>query len=31
MITEDGCVVLSEEVMRDPDEIERFMAENGVR
>ena len=27
LITEDGCTVLSEEVMRDPEEIERFMAE----
>ena len=26
LITEDGCEVLSEDVMRDPDEIEAFMA-----
>jgi len=26
LITEDGCEVLSESIMRDPDEIERFMA-----
>lgn len=25
MITEDGCVVLSEQIIRDPDEIEAFM------
>lgn len=28
LITEDGCVVLSENIMRDPDEIEAFMAAN---
>lgn len=28
LITEDGAVVLSEDVIRDPDEIERFMAEH---
>ena len=27
LITEDGCEVLSEGIMRDPDEIEAFMAE----
>lgn len=27
LITEDGCVVLSESIMRDADEIEAFMAE----
>ena len=27
LITEDGCVVLSEEVMREADEIEAYMAE----
>ena len=27
MITEDGCKVLSEQVIRDPDEIEAFMAQ----
>ena len=27
LITEDGCDVLSEGIMRDPDEIEAFMAE----
>lgn len=26
LITEDGCEVLSESIMRDPDEIEEFMA-----
>lgn len=26
LITEDGCEVLSEGIMRDPDEIEKFMA-----
>ncbi len=28
LITEEGCEVLSEAVIRDPDAIERFMAEN---
>lgn len=28
MITEDGCKVLSESIIRDPDEIEAFMAAN---
>lgn len=28
LITENGAVVLSEDVIRDPDEIERFMAEH---
>ncbi|MDY5882733.1 aminopeptidase P N-terminal domain-containing protein [Roseburia sp. 831b] len=28
MITEDGCVVLSEAIMRDADEIEAFMKEH---
>lgn len=28
LITEDGCKVLSESIIRDPDEIEKFMAEN---
>ena len=28
LITEDGCVVLSEAVIRDADEIEAFMAKN---
>ena len=27
LITEDGCEVLSEAIMRNPDEIERYMAE----
>ena len=26
LITEDGCICLSEAIMKDPDEIERFMA-----
>ena len=26
LITEDGCVVLSDAIIRDPDEIEAFMA-----
>jgi hypothetical protein len=25
LITEDGCEVLSEQIIRDPDEIEGFM------
>ena len=25
LITEEGCEVLSKEIMKDPDEIERFM------
>ena len=29
MITEDGCMVLSEAIMRDADEIEAFMKEQG--
>ena len=28
LITEDGCEVLSEDIIRDPDEIEAFMAAN---
>lgn len=28
LITEDGCEVLSEGIMRDPDEIENYMAES---
>ena len=28
LITEDGCVVLSDAIIRDPDEIEAFMAKN---
>lgn len=28
LITEDGCEVLSEGIMRDPDEIESYMAES---
>lgn len=28
MITEDGCKVLSESIIRDPDEIEAFMAKS---
>ncbi len=28
LITEDGCEVLSSDIIRDPDEIEKFMAEN---
>ena len=32
LITEDGCEVLSENLMRDPDQIEAFMQEKrGVR
>ena len=27
LITEDGCEVLSENLMRDPDQIEAFMQE----
>ena len=27
LITENGCIVLSEDIIRDPDEIEKFMAE----
>ena len=27
LITEDGCEVLSDGIMRDPDEIETYMAE----
>ena len=27
LITEDGCVVLSDAIIRDPDEIEAFMAQ----
>lgn len=30
LITEDGCEVLSEAIIREADEIEAFMAENGV-
>jgi len=26
LITEDGCEVLSKDIIRDPDEIEAFMA-----
>lgn len=29
LITEDGCVCLSEAIIRDPDEIEAFMKERG--
>ncbi|MGN0484044.1 MAG: aminopeptidase P N-terminal domain-containing protein [Lachnospiraceae bacterium] len=28
LITEDGCEVLSEEIMRDPDEIEQYMKQH---
>ena len=28
LITEDGCEVLSAGIMKDPDEIEAFMAKN---
>lgn len=28
LITEDGAICLSEEIMRDPDEIEKFMAQS---
>lgn len=28
MITEDGAVCLSEQIIRDPDDIERYMAEH---
>lgn len=28
LITEDGCACLSQQIMRDPDEIEAFMKEN---
>lgn len=31
LITEDGCEVLSKDIIRDPDEIEAFMAENARR
>ena len=27
LITEDGCIVLSEDIIRDPDDIEAFMAQ----
>ncbi len=30
LITEDGCEVLSKNIIKDPDEIETFMAKNGV-
>ena len=29
LITENGCEVLSKDIIKDPDEIERFMQDRG--
>ena len=31
LITEDGCEVLSQSIIREPEEIEEFMAKNGEK